>query len=110
MRLTVRLRKGIKFHDGSELNAEALAWNYRTYKETKKMMHSDKIKSIEVVDSHTVALYVTDWTNQSIHSYTWIPINSKVAFETHGIEWCRTHPVGTGPFQLTEYQRDSQII
>ncbi len=110
MKLTVRLRKGIKFHDGSDLNAEALAWNYRTYKETKKMMHSDKVKSIEVVDSHTVVLHVTDWTNQSIHSYTWIPINSKVAFEARGIEWCRTHPVGTGPFQLAEYQRDSHII
>lgn len=31
---------------------------------------------------------------------------SPTAFEKHGQKWAATHPVGTGPFKLTDYKRD----
>jgi len=109
MTMTFHLRKGVKFHDGSDMNAQAVAWNYQLYKDTKKMQFADQIKSIEVVDPLTVVLHLSSYHNQLIFAYGWIPIFSKVAYETKGKEWCRAHPVGTGPFKLAEWVRDDHI-
>ena len=62
--MTVKLRKGIKFSDGSDMNAEAVAWNYKTVLDpTRKVKFSDKIKSIETPDNYTVVLHLTEYNN-----------------------------------------------
>jgi peptide/nickel transport system substrate-binding protein len=105
--MTIKLRKGIKFHDGSDMNAEAVAWNYKTILDpTRKVKFSDKIKSIETPDSHTVVLHLTEYNNLMLSIFGWIPVFSKAAFDTHGKEWCRANPVGTGPFKFVEWKRD----
>ena len=35
--ITFKLKKGIKFHDGSDLNTQAVAWNYQLEKDTKRL-------------------------------------------------------------------------
>ncbi len=108
--ITFHLRKGIKFHDGSDMDAEAVAWNYRTtLAPGSGVKFADKIKSIETVGNHTVVLHLTEYNNRMLSIYGWIPIFSKVAFETKGKEWCRTNPVGTGPFKLVEWKRDVSL-
>lgn len=107
--MTFRLRRGIKFHDGSDFNAEVCAWNLQLVKDTKKMQFSDQIKSINVVDNYTVVLHLNQYHNQMDFAYGFTRMWSKVAFETKGKEWCRTNPVGTGPFKLVEWKRDAHI-
>jgi peptide/nickel transport system substrate-binding protein len=114
--ITFKLRKGIKFHDGSDLNAEAVAWNYQLAKDTKRMQYDNKLTRIEVVDPYTMKLHITTYTNQLIHSYGWIPIFSKAAWDKAGggnieksKEWARANIVGTGPFKFAEYKRDNYI-
>jgi ABC-type transport system substrate-binding protein len=106
---TIYLRKGIKFHDGSDLNAEACAWNYQLLKDTKKIQYGEQIKKIEVVDDYTVVLHLSSYHNQMPFAYGWIPMLSKVAYETKGKEWCRANIVGTGPFKLVEWKQDVHI-
>ena len=100
--MTFKLRKGIKFHDGSDFNAEAAAWNYQLYKDTKRLMFDDRIESIEVVDDYTLVLHITDYNNQFLFGLGWVPMYSKAAWEKAGggdIEkskaWARSHCVGT---------------
>ena len=114
--ITFKLKKGIKFHDGSDLNAQAVAWNYQLEKDTKRLQYYDKLSAIEVVDDYTMRLHITHYTNQLIYSYGWIPIFSKQAWDKAGggsveksKEWARSHVVGTGPFKLAEYKRDNYI-
>jgi peptide/nickel transport system substrate-binding protein len=38
------------------------------------------------------------------------PMISPTAFEANGAEWAVEHPVGTGPFKLTEFQRDVRLV
>jgi ABC-type transport system substrate-binding protein len=114
--ITFKLRKGIKFHDGSDFNAEVVAWNYRYAKETKRLQYDPKLLSVDVVDDYTVRLNITQYTNQIIHSFGWVPIFSKVAWDKAGggnieksKEWARANIVATGPFKLVEYKRDNYI-
>jgi len=111
-----KLRKGIKFHDGSELNAEVVAWNYQMFKDAKKLQYNARLTGIEVVDPYTVKLHLTDFTSTLLHSFGWVPIFSKQAWDKAGEgnaerskEWARAHIVGTGPFKLAEYRRDNYL-
>lgn len=49
--ITFKLRKGIKFTDGSDLNAEAVAWNYQLNIDAKRLQYRDKITKIEICRS-----------------------------------------------------------
>jgi peptide/nickel transport system substrate-binding protein len=106
---TIRLRKGIKFHDGSDLNAEACAWNYQLLKDSNKIQYGDQIKKIEIVNDSTVVLHLTAYNNQMPWAFGWVPMLSKVAFETKGKEWCRSNIVATGPFKQVEWKRDAYL-
>ncbi len=112
--ITFKLRKGIKFTDGSDLNAEAVAWNYQLNIDAKRLQYRDKITKIEIVDPYTLKFHITDFTNQLLHSYGWVPIFSKAAWDKAGggdkaKEWSRANIVATGPFKLAEYKRDNYL-
>jgi peptide/nickel transport system substrate-binding protein len=69
--ITFYLRKGIKFHDGSPLNAENVAWGFNFAKEMKRLQYGDKLKSVEIIDDYTVRLHLTEYNNMIIHSFGW---------------------------------------
>ena len=107
--ITFHLRKGIKFHDGSPLNAEQVAWSFNFQKEMKRLQYGDKLKSVEIIDDYTVILHLTEYNNQIIHSFGWVFQNSKKAYTTKDKDWLRSHIVGTGPFKQVEWKRDASM-
>lgn len=53
---TFNLRKGVKFHDGTEFNAEAVKFNIEKYKEKGSNRRGElkSISSVKVVDANTI--------------------------------------------------------
>lgn len=109
MTITFHLKKGIKFHDGSDFNAESCAWNYQLQIDKNKIQFGENIERVEIADEYTMILHIKEYHNQLIFAYGWVPQFSKAAFEKNGMEWCRTHPVGTGPFKFEELKRDVHL-
>jgi ABC-type transport system substrate-binding protein len=108
--VTFHLRKGVKFHDGSPFNAEAAKWNFQLRLDTKTQIDGDFVKSVEVLDEYTVRLNCTEITSWSAYIYGWGQIISPTAFAKNGgKEWARANCVGTGPFKVVEFKRDSLI-
>jgi len=113
--ITFKLRKGIKFSDGSDFNATAVLWNYQRGYDSGKLQYKDKVKSMQAVDDYTFVMNITDYDNQLLNSYGWVPIFSKVAWDKAGSTddarkaWATNNVVGTGPFTLKEYKKDDHM-
>lgn len=105
----LKVREGIEFSDGSDLNAEVVAWNLNIYKEKGIFSASfyASMNRAEVVDDYTVDVYMNSW--DSLFPYTLARsclIASKEAYDTYGEEYLKDNPIGTGPFVLAEYEPD----
>ncbi len=116
--ITITMRKGIKFHDGSDCDADAIAWNYEQQVANKRIGYLDQWKSLEVIDKYTLRIHYTGgYNNQLVMGWLWSPpVFSKEAFLKAGggdieksKEWARRNVSGTGPFKLREYRRDEDM-
>jgi peptide/nickel transport system substrate-binding protein len=109
--VTMTLRKGIRFHDGTDFDAEAVKWNLDQCKDNRQM-GTEKFKSVDVVDANTVRINLTEWDNTTTSSLTYIIglMVSPTACKKNGEEWCAKNPVGTGPFQFVSWEKDVRSV
>jgi len=107
--ITFKLKQGIKFHDGTDFNAEAVKWNIERYIENKRT-ETENIASMEVVDDHTLRIHLKEWNSSSLEAIGFfVRYVSPTAVEQNGKEWAYTHPVGTGPFLLDEWEMNVSV-
>ncbi|MCL4535695.1 MAG: ABC transporter substrate-binding protein [Bacteroidetes bacterium] len=114
-KVLMKLRKGIKFSDGSEFNAEVAKWNIDRLKNEPKSVGKDKvadIKSVDVVDPYTIQINLVRPTSTALLklsngiSATAAYANtmaSKAAFDKGGADYLHSNPIGTGPMVLTQW-------
>jgi len=123
---TFHLRKGVKFHDGTPFNAEAVKFSFDRLTNIGKvatgawMTIADK-NSVEVVDEYTVKFNL-------IKPYpTWIfadlsinPVYSIVSptyvkkhitnDDPYAEKWMAYHECGTGPFKLASWIKGQKVV
>jgi ABC-type transport system substrate-binding protein len=105
--ILLHLRQGVKFHDGSDWNAEALAWNLDMFKKGGMFGGTTNYwKSWDVVDTYTLRLHFVTYLNTLTRAWENYFMVSPTAYTKNGIEWMRTHMVGTAAFQQVNFTRD----
>lgn len=115
--MTWKLRKNIFFHDGTEMTADVVQWNFQMILDAGALPHTDFLKDMQVIDKYTLKMNLNKWSNQLMPDWGYWPvITSKDAYDkasggdpVKGKEWQRANIVGTGPFILKEYKRDDHI-
>jgi peptide/nickel transport system substrate-binding protein len=106
--ITITLQKGVKFHDGTPFNAEACKFNFEAV-QAAKVAGTTGWSTIEVVDEYTVKVNIAKWENLMISGLAGPAgiMVSPTAAKTNGEDWMKTNMVGTGPFKLTKFERDT---
>lgn len=109
------LRRGVKFHDGSEFNANAVLWNMERVRNKDAPQFDPKqaafvdfriplLKSWRKIDDYTVEFTTTRPSSFVPYQVCYVLFSSPTQWEKLGRDWAKVaeHPSGTGPFKLTK--------
>jgi len=115
--ITLKLKKGIKFHDAADFNAAACKWNIEQFIKAKRA-EFPPVTSIDIVDNYTLKINLVEWDNTAIIGMGYFagPMISPTAWQKAGStdkernDWAIKNPVGTGPFQFVSWQRDVKQV
>ncbi|MCI0529749.1 MAG: ABC transporter substrate-binding protein, partial [Nitrospira sp.] len=105
------LRKGVRFHDGSELTAADVKYTFETilnpeFKSPKRGSY-EKIKTIEALDPYTVKFTLTETFAPFLTNMV-LGIVPQHAAERMGKDFSQ-HPIGTGPYQFKTWSSDEKL-
>jgi peptide/nickel transport system substrate-binding protein len=109
--VTLHLQKGIKFHDGSDFNAQAVKFNIdmdiNAVGSTNKGSTAN-IKSMDVLDDYTIRFNLKTWQSTAVALFASSVgyMVSPTAYAKNGADWMNYNMVGTGAFTQKKYQQD----
>jgi peptide/nickel transport system substrate-binding protein len=117
---TINLRTGVKFHDGTDFNAEAVVFNINRMMNKEfeffdpdlyvpNRISTQEIASYRALDPYTVEIKTTIPYAFFPVSMAYILYASPTAVQKWGNKAYVNHPVGTGPFKVDKYI-DGQVM
>jgi peptide/nickel transport system substrate-binding protein len=109
--LTFNLRKGVKFHDGTDFNAQAAKFCLDMVKTSAQGLLSS-VASVDVVGDYTIRLNLSAYQPSLLLDLTQSRSGmmvSPTAIKSMSKEDAMTHPVGTGPFKFASYERSVSL-
>lgn len=121
---TFQLRPRVKFHDGTDFNAEAVKYNFDRWRLKEHPRHNGVfeyyramfggepgiIKDVQVLAPDTVKFVLSKplapfLSNLAMPAFA---ISSPAALKKFGVNY-NSNPVGTGPYKFIKWEKDNQI-
>lgn len=103
---TFYLREGVKFHDGTDFDAESVKLNYERIKDEGNALRRRNdlayVDTIEVVDEHTVKLHLSEPFAPMLSRVAGLKIMSPKLLEA-GKDEILKNPVGTGAYVFEKW-------
>lgn len=118
LRYTFKLRSGLKFADGSTLDASAVKWSFDRLMGINKSAASNirQLKSTDAPDPSTVVMTLREpfaYFLPSLGTYASAVINPKVAqYQSNNDqaqEWLSNNAMGSGPYVISDWQRGQRV-
>lgn len=110
-KMTITLRDGVLFHDGTPFNAEAVKWNLLNFQESGRNEIA-AVAEIEVVDDTNLVLHMNGWSSAIDENvlYTAGYMISPTFYQANDADTVAATPVGTGPFKFVKWERSVKIV
>lgn len=110
--LTLSLREGVKFHDGTDLTAESAVASLQRFKDQGQYPYLDDVTTFEVVAPNQIRLTMAA-PNASmvaiLASRAGMLVSTAAADQVSAEEFNRA-PVGAGAFRLVEWRSGDRLI
>ena len=119
--ITFKLRRGVKFHDGTDFNADAVVFSFARQYDTDHPYHQFgewaywgymfyDVDKMEKIDDYTVKLVLSNVNASIMTSLAMFTVNivSPANAEKYGQDMFK-HPSGTGPFKFVDWVKDDHI-
>ena len=108
-----KLRKGVRFHDGSPLTSEDVAFSIDRMKNDKKSLQRRSFRNVQEVrtpDEHTVVVVTkkpsVTFLSRGVRNRF---VMSKAVADKYGKDVDK-HPTGTGPYRFVSFKRDGELV
>lgn len=118
---TFELRDGVRFHDGTRFDADAVVFSFERQRDRAHPFHTGQfnywensfknIVKVEKVDDLTVRFHIARRYAPFLANMTMFPVSivSPSAVARWGDAFAE-HPVGTGPFFVERWDRGERIV
>ncbi|MDH7487502.1 MAG: ABC transporter substrate-binding protein [Anaerolineae bacterium] len=123
---TFHLRKGVKFHDGTELKASDVVYSFdrlKTIGEGYAYLVTPGVEGVTALDDYTVEFKVTQASALFLPSLVRLYVanedlvrqNTKAEGPygengDYGKEWLQTHDAGSGPYKIKEFPLEQYVL
>ncbi|MBN2599643.1 MAG: ABC transporter substrate-binding protein [Candidatus Thermoplasmatota archaeon] len=119
--MTFTLRQGVKFHDGTDFNADAVVFSFERQYNTSHPYHQygewaywgymfSDIEKVEKIDNYTVKIILSRPNAAIMTSLAMFTV--AIVSPTNAEKWKEDafkNPCGTGPFEFVEWVKDDHI-
>lgn len=118
------LREDVQFQDGTDFDADAVVYNFERWQDGDEdtfpyyqsmfggFGDDSKIDDVEATDDYTVEFHLDGPSAPFLRNLAMTPfaIASPDALEEKGDDEFEKEPVGTGPFEFDEWDKDDKIV
>jgi len=106
---TFKLRQGVLFHNGREVDAEAVKWNFERILDPKighpfTRSALGNLKETQVLDKYTLRCVLQEPSAVFLADVVYYPCN---LIAPDSAEQANMHPIGCGPFKFVKWERHS---
>lgn len=109
----IKLREGVKFHDGVTLSATDVAYSINRILDPKnsspQAANFAAVKEVKVIDEHTLQIITHDPYPVLPARLVGLRVVPKHYVEGVGVDRFRLEPIGSGPYKFVNWVRDEQI-
>src|SRR5216117_2137155 len=112
----IRLRKGIKFHNGEDFKAESVKFSIeRLINPANKLRGAPRpnvLDRVEIQDSYTVRVHTTQPVPTFVKSLTLggYSMYPPKAYADKDTAYISKNPIGTGPYKFVRWSKDEEIV
>lgn len=109
---TFKLRQGVLFHNGREVDAAAVKWNYECIKDPKKSHAFTRsalgnLKEVKALDKYTLRCHLHRPSAAFLANVVYYPCNLIAPDSEAQVD---NHPIGCGPFKFVKWERHNITI
>lgn len=100
--LKIKLREGVKFHDGSDMTAEDVKFTMDLLWE-RGMTFGSNYKDTEIVDDYNVLIHLND-PNPALINTLSMAQTCILPSDAYDPDEFAKNPIGTGPYKISDYK------